>query len=143
MQAALDSTAAGLGFVPMIDPVTQAEIDAQTAQFTQDYMGDVDRAADRVASVNEANLIRRGIDESTPRTARRAEVAERIAGEYNQARRRAANDALAYVTGSSKAQSDSIANLMAQRKGILGEAANVAGASIAPLTGLPRTDIRS
>ena len=138
MQAALDSTAAGLGFVPMIDPVTQAEIDAQTAQFTQDYMGDVDRAADRVASVNEANLIRRGIDESTPGTARRGEVAERIAGEYNQARRRAANDALAYVTGSDRAMRDSITGLMNQRKGILGEAANVAGASIQPLTQLPR-----
>lgn len=138
MQSALDSTAANLGFVPMIQPVSQAEIDAQTAQFTQDYMGDVDRAADRVASVNEANLIRRGIDESTPGTARRGEVAERIAGEYNQARRRAANDALAYVTGSDRAQRDSITGLMNQRKGILGEAANVAGASIAPLTGLPR-----
>lgn len=138
MQAALDSTAAGLGFVPMIDPVTQAEIDAQTARFTQDYMGDVDRAADRVASVNEANLIRRGIDESTPGTARRADVAERIAGEYNQARRRAANDALAYVTGSDRAMRDSITGLMNQRKGILGEAANVAGASIQPLTQLPR-----
>jgi hypothetical protein len=137
MQAALDSTAANLGYVPMIDPVTQSEIDAQTAQFTQDYMGDVDRAADRVASVNEANLIRRGIDESTPGTARRGEVAERIANEYNQARRRAATDALAYVTGSDRAMRDSISGLMNQRKGILSEAVNVAGASIAPLTGLP------
>ena len=123
MQTALDSTAAGLGLVPMIDPVTQAEIDAQTARFTQDYMGDVDRAADRVASVNEANLIRRGIDEAHPGTARRAEVAERISNEYNQARRRAATDALAYVTGSDRAMRDSISGLMNQRKGMLGETA--------------------
>jgi hypothetical protein len=88
-----------LGPMPERPGITREDIDADARRREDIYMADVDRAADRVASVNEANLMRGGVDRSTGATARRGEITERIAQEYNRARERARDEALRYITG--------------------------------------------
>ncbi|MAS48202.1 MAG: hypothetical protein CL557_12445 [Alphaproteobacteria bacterium] len=138
MQNALRDTSRDLGFMPRVDPISQADIDAEIDKRTTQYMGDVDRAADRVASVNEAELIRAGLDESTPGTARRGDIAARLANEYQQARLKAQDDAIRYITGESDALTGNIEDIMAQRSRILGETGNVYGAGIDQLMQTPQ-----
>ena len=137
LQNSLQQTQAGLGAVPMIDQISEADINAEFQNRFADYTADVDRAADKVASINEANLIRGGIDESTTGTDRRGEVASRLANEYQKARVRAQDDALKYITGMSSSMTNNINDIMKQRTGILSEDASVAGAGIDQLMRIP------
>lgn len=138
MQDALQGAYTEMGPAPTIDQVTQADIDAEINRRTGQYISDVDRAADRVASVNEANLIRQGLDASTPGTARRGEVAGRLAQEYQNARSRAYDDALKYIRGESDTLASSAGDIMKLRSGQLGEIGSVAGAGISELSRLPQ-----
>ena len=137
LQNTLEGTQAGMGAIPMIDQFTQADINAEYQNRLGDYTADVDKAADKVASINEANLIRGGIDESTTGTDRRGEVAGRLAQEYTKARLKAQDDALKYITGKSGAMTTNINDIMKQRTGILSENAGIAGAGIDQLMRLP------
>lgn len=137
LQNTLQQTQAGLGAVPMIDQISEADINAEFQDRLADYTADVDRGAEKVASINEANLIRGGIDESTTGTDRRGEIAGRLANEYQKARVRARDDALKYITGMSGAMTNNINDIMKQRTGILSEDASVAGAGIDQLMRLP------
>ena len=137
LQNTLQQTQAGLGAVPMIDQISEADINAEFQDRLADYTADVDRGAEKVASINEANLIRGGIDESTTGTDRRGEIAGRLANEYQKARVRAKDDALKYITGMSGAMTNNINDIMKQRTGILSEDASVAGAGIDQLMRLP------
>jgi len=58
LQRALRLAELELGAVPDIPTISKEELDAEIARRQDQYQGDVDRAAERVASVNEANLIR-------------------------------------------------------------------------------------
>tara|TARA_B100000965_G_scaffold152990_1_gene127194 strand:- start:5945 stop:7417 length:1473 start_codon:yes stop_codon:yes gene_type:complete len=138
MQSALRDTSRNLGYMPTVDSISQADIDAEIDKRTTQYMGDVDRAADRVASVNEADLIRAGLDESTPGTARRGDIAARLANEYQQARVKAQDDAIRYITGESDVLTGNIEDIMNQRGRILGETGNVYGAGIDQLMQTPQ-----
>lgn len=137
LQDALTGTAAELGFVPEIPQITEADIAAEIERRSGQYTADVDRAADRVASVNEADLIRAGVDESTTGTARRADIAARLAQEYQNARQRAYDDALNYISGRSSTLSSNVNDIMQRRSAILGETADIAGAGINVLRNLP------
>ena len=137
-QAALNQTAAGLGMIPEIERVTGADIASEIDRRSAQYQSDVDRAADRVASVNEAALIRSGLDESTPGTARRGDIAARIANEYQSARNRAYDDALKYITGETGLLASNVNDIMKRRSGILSETANVAGAGIDQMMKVPQ-----
>ena len=137
-QAALNQTAAGLGMIPEIERVTGADIASEIDRRSAQYQSDVDRAADRVASVNEAALIRSGLDESTPGTARRGDIAARIANEYQSARNRAYDDALKYITGETGLLASNVNDIMKRRSGILAETANVAGAGIDQMMKVPQ-----
>ena len=137
LQNSLQQTQAGLGAVPLIDQISEADINAEFQDRLADYTADVDRGAEKVASINEANLIRGGIDESTTGTDRRGEIAGRLANEYQKARVRAKDDALKYITGMSGAMTNNINDIMKQRTGILSEDASVAGAGIDQLMRLP------
>jgi len=137
-QAALNQTAAGLGMIPEIERVTGADIASEVDRRSAQYQSDVDRAADRVASVNEAALIRSGLDESTPGTARRGDIAARIANEYQSARNRAYDDALKYITGETGLLASNVNDIMKRRSGILSETANVAGAGIDQMMKVPQ-----
>ena len=138
MQNALRDTSRDLGFVPEVDRISQADIDAEIAKRTDQYMGDIDRAATRVASVNEADLIRAGLDESTPGTARRSDITARLADEYNKARLKAQDDAIRYISGESDVLTGNIEDIMAQRGRVLGEVGNVYGAGIDQLMQTPQ-----
>lgn len=78
---------------------TEADIDGEAQRRAGIYGSAVDRAVDRIASVNEAGLIRRGVDRSSTGDAARSTIAERVAPLYEDAYRRAADDALRYITG--------------------------------------------
>lgn len=75
------------------------EIEAEVARQERAAERSVDRATDRVASINEGELIARGIDSSSVGTARRADIASRMATEYENARIAARNSATAYISG--------------------------------------------
>lgn len=126
----LEGTAAQLGYVPEIPQLNQSQIDSEIRSRTQQYQSDVDRAANRVASVNEAELIRTGLDESTPGTARRGEVAERLSQEYQNARQRAYDDALGYITGRQDAMANNVGNIIDRRQAILGETGDIASSEL-------------
>ena len=136
LQSQLQGTAAQLGYVPEIPVLSEADIASEINRRTQQYQSDVDRAADRVASVNEADLIRSGLDESTPGTARRGEVAARLSQEYQNARQRAYDDALNYITGRQDAMSTNVANILDRRQAMLGETADISGAQLNTLQNL-------
>ena len=137
LQNTLQGTQSELGAVPMINQFTEADINAEYQNRLADYTADVDRGAEKVASINEANLIRGGIDVSTPGTEKRGDIAARLGNEYNKARVRAQDDALKYITGMSSSMTNNINDIMKQRTGILSEDASVAGAGIDQLMRLP------
>ncbi len=126
----------GMPDVAVIDP---ADLDAETARRAAEYRQDVDRAAETVASVNEANLISAGLDESSVADARRGDVAARLAGEYQAARNRAYDDALKYISGRTAAMNQGVSDVMGMRKGMLTEESGVLGAGIDDMirVGLP------
>lgn len=126
LQNTLQGTQSELGAVPMINQFTEADINAEYQNRLADYTADVDRGADKVASINEANLIRGGIDNSTTGTEKRGDIAARLGNEYNKARVRAQDDALKYITGMSSSMTNNINDIMKQRSGILSENASVA-----------------
>jgi hypothetical protein len=138
VQAAYDS----MGQAPTVERLTAGDIDREISRRTDQYVGDVDRAAERVASINEANLIRTGMDRSTPGTQARGEVAARLADEYQTARMRAYDDALKYITGRSGALAGNVNDIMANRGAILGEVSGVAGTGMRELATLPQVRSR-
>jgi hypothetical protein len=136
LQSRLEATASQLGYIPEIEQITPEMIDAEVARRTGEYMSDVDRAAEAVASVNEADLIRAGIDVSTGATQRRGDIAGRLAQEYQNARSRAYDDAMGYISGRSNAMATNVGNIMDRRAAILGETANIGGAELGILQNL-------
>ena len=136
LQSALEATAAQLGYVPEIEQITPEMIEAEVARRTGEYQSDVDRAAEAVASVNEADLIRAGLDVSTGGTQRRGDIAARLAQEYQNARTRAYDDAMGYISGRSNAMATNVGNIMDRRAAILGETANIGGAELGILQNL-------
>lgn len=133
VQAAYDS----MGDAPTVERLTKADIDNEIARRTAQYTSDVDRAADRVASINEADLIRGGMDRSTTGTAARGEIAGRLADEYQTARDRAYDDALKFITGQSSAMTSNVNDIMANRGAILSEVGGVGGIGLDALSNLP------
>ena len=130
MRGGLSAYQQTLQAVPDVPVMSASDIDAEIARRTSEYTADVDRAADKVASVNEANLIRGGMDLSTQGTARRGEVAERLAREYANARNRAYDDALKYIGGRQSTLNTSVKNVLDARQQMLAEQAGVLNAGI-------------
>ena len=136
MQGDLAAAQSAMGLAPEIEQITQADFDREYERRLGDYMGDVDRAADRVASIGESDLIRRGMDVSTQGTARRGEIAGRIANEYTKARQKARDDAVKYITGQSRALTQNVNDIIGRRGAMLKEVAGVSGAGIDQLSRL-------
>ena len=130
LQQSLQATANSMGDMPEIERLSRGDIRSEIDRRTNQYQADVDRAADRVASVNEADLIRGGIDESTTGTARRGEVAARLSQEYQNARQRAYDDALGYITGRQQTMATNAQNIMDRRQQVLGETADINSAEM-------------
>tara|TARA_B100000378_G_scaffold86056_1_gene67945 strand:- start:18178 stop:19641 length:1464 start_codon:yes stop_codon:yes gene_type:complete len=126
--------------LPMVQPlaqVDQRDIMSEALRREQQYVADVDRAADRVASVGEAGLIRRGMDESDTATDERARIAARLAGEYADARKRARDEATSYISGIAAARNEPIIQQMAQNRDRMAMATGAAEAGMNYFAQLP------
>lgn len=80
--------------------LTEKDLLDKQNQLADQYIGDVDRAVTRIASINEAGLMGRGVDRSSTGDAYRKRVlTEQAAPMYQQARTKAQADALQYISG--------------------------------------------
>lgn len=116
---------------------TEADVERTNSQFLSDYMADADRAAEKIASVNEAGLIRNGVDmSSTGDSSRRELLQEQITPLYNRARIQARNDALSYITGLQTNEIEAAKADLAARSGVMDEVMKREGMTLAALQGL-------
>ena len=77
--------AAAMGMPPEVDYIDQGDFDAEYDARAEEYLSDVDRAAERVISTSEAGMNRRGMLDSTQARDSRAELTRRLAPEYTKA----------------------------------------------------------
>lgn len=133
----LDARLTELGPLALPDTITPEEIASTVAMFENNAIQNVDRAADRVASINEADLIRNGIDNSTTGTARRADITARLAQEYDNARLRARQQAIAYITGQQDLLDQDFASQVEGRSAILDEIRGIYGPEIEAMLQMP------
>lgn len=136
MQGDLASAQSAMGLAPEMKEISEADFDQEYNARLASYTDDVDRAADRVASIGESDLIRRGMDRSTQATARRGEIAGRLAREYQNARIKARDDAMKYITGEASAINRNVNDILGRRGTMLKEVAGVSGAGIDQLSRL-------
>lgn len=134
MQGDLASAQSAMGLAPEMKQISERDFDQEYNARLASYTGDVDRAADRVASIGESDLIRRGMDQSTQATARRGEIAGRLASEYQNARVQARDDAMKYITGETNALNSNVNDILGRRGTMLKEVAGVSGAGIDQLS---------
>lgn len=141
MQQALRRAEMEMGAMPTVPTMSKADLDGEIARREALATADVDRAATRVASINEANLIRTGIDGATTGNAKRADITREIADQYQTARGRAYDEALAYITGQQDVAMRGYQGQMDQRNARLAEIMGIEGAGFEQLRGLP--DVQS
>ena len=96
---ALEQTISRFGPMAPVEYLGEADVAAESARREQVAVDDINSMADRVASINEANLIRGGMDASTRATAERSDVAARLGEEMAKARTAARSEAVQYVAG--------------------------------------------
>jgi hypothetical protein len=137
MQRALDRTMRELGPMAEAPDWDEAELTGEIDRRTELYQDDVRQAAEIAASQNEANLIRAGIDSATPGTARRSDVARRIADEMQSARGRAYDDAMGFITGKFNNRMTAHQADLNRRQTALSEIMGVEGAGMDMLGNLP------
>jgi hypothetical protein len=99
MGEALQTAYSGMGALYAPAGPSEEEIASTVSRYENNAISNVDRAADRVASQAEASLIDSGMARSTAGEMRRAEVARKLALDYDNARLAARNQAMAYITG--------------------------------------------
>ena len=137
LQGAVNQTASQLGYVPIPAAVSEGDIQKEIDKRVEQNIADVDRAAEAVASVGEAGLIRQGMDESTKGTSVRGDIAARLANEYSKARDSAYDDALKYISGREQVFGTNVGNIMDARSKLLAETAGIAGTGLQQLANLP------
>lgn len=130
LRDALFDTFTDLGDAPEAPRVTKAMLDDEIGRREDRAMGDVDRALDRVASVGEADLMRRGVERSSTATAKRAEIAERGADMYAKARDQARDEALRYMSGVQESLFKDYEGQLKQRSVAFQDVGNVYGAGM-------------
>ena len=95
----IDRTMRGMGDLAPLVRYGEDDVNAYTDEFFGAYQSDADRAVDRIASVNEAGLIQRGVDSSTTADeSRKRLLQEQVIPLYETARANARRDAMGYVT---------------------------------------------
>jgi len=119
-----------------LEEFSPADIDAEIDSRTEAAFSDVDRAGRLVASKNEADLIRKGMDESTAATDARSEIARRLADQYSNARVGARDSALKYLAGRQDMNKAGIANRMGLRSDLLSQAASPYDKALNALLGM-------
>lgn len=139
----MQRTRAGLGDMPSVRQFTEEEIAAEEARRRDLGIKLVDRAADKVASINEANLIRSGIDSGNAGVNKRAEITAQISDLYDRAAMQARDEALKYIGGVQGTLYAGYDKELARRQAMLGEVGGVEGTGIAQLMQLkdPRSAV--
>ena len=138
LQGALRQAQGELGPMAELPSLTPEMIDEEIGRRSAQYQQDVDRAAQAVASVGEADLIRRGMDTGTAATQKRGDIAARLADQYQDARDRAYDDALKYISGRTDSLATNVNARNAQRGQILGELRDVYSAGLPEMLRLPQ-----
>lgn len=136
LQMSMDAALRGMGDMRDIPRISADQINAEVMRREDLAMSDANSAIDRVASVNEADLIRRGLDASTPGAMRRAQIAEGASDIYAQARAAARDSAMKYIGGQQAILTDNFNTDLARRRSVLGEQAGVASSGLDLLTRL-------
>ena len=96
---------------------TEADVASREQDILKSYMSAADRAADRIASVNEAKDIARGMDTSTTGAmSRRQILREQVNPLYEEAMNKARSEALSQISGLSTMQSQYATNEREQRE---------------------------
>lgn len=134
---------AGLGDMPTVRQFTEQDFANEEGRRRDLALKLVDRAADRVASINEANLIRSGIDSGSASANKRGEITAQIADLYERAALGARDDALRYITGVQGSLYAGFDKELARRQAALGELGGVESTGITQLMQLkdPRSAV--
>jgi hypothetical protein len=129
------------GFDPITPPagMSEAEMNQVYIDFDANAVANVDRAADRVASQSEAQLIDRGIERSTPGESARAQITRQLALDYENARQSARQQALDYIGGRQQISNNEFNNQLSARGGMMQEIQNMYAPTIQALTQLRPT----
>lgn len=139
----LQRTREGLGDMPTVRQFTEEDFANEEARRRDLGIKLVDRAADKVASINEANLIRSGIDSGSAGVNKRAEITAQISDLYERAAMQARDEALKYITGVQGSLYSGYDKELARRSALLGEVGGVEGTGITQLMQLkdPRSAV--
>ena len=129
--------AAAMGMPPEVDYIDQGDFDAEYDARAEEYLSDVDRAAERVISTSEAGMNRRGMLDSTQARDSRAELTRRLAPEYTKARRAAYDDAMKYIGGRQGIMRTDRLDDQTRRANLINEMTGLQGMAISPLLQLP------
>ena len=121
VQANSQDFANTLGMPMQVDPMTQGDVDAEYELRADEYMSDVDRAAQGMASSAETTLVRRGMSDSTLAEDTRAQLTRQVADQYTKARRAAYDDASKYISGRQAMNSADRNAQIERRKYLIGE----------------------
>ena len=113
-----------LGDIRRLDPLTQEYIDSQVGRYRDTARDSYNEVIEQVASLNEADLRRRGIAATDPGDTR-SRMAQRLADDLAAAQLQAEQQALAYISGERGLLFDDIQQDIATRNAIMGETANV------------------
>lgn len=113
-----------LGDIRRLDPLTQDEIDAQVGRYRSIAQDSYNEVIEQMASLNEADLRRRGIAATDPGDTR-SRMAQRLADDLAATQMQAEQQALAYISGERDLLFDDIQQDIATRNAIMGETANV------------------
>ena len=128
----------GLGDIRRLDPLTQEYIDSQVGRYRDTAKDSYNEVIEQMASLNEADLRRRGIAATDPGDTR-SRMAQRLADDLAAAQLQAEQQALAYISGERGLLFDDIQQDIATRNAILGETANVGLAGYDQRRGLMNT----
>lgn len=99
MSAAMSGALEGMPAITAPELLGRDDFEEILARFDANAIANVDRAVDRIASKTEADLMTRGLQHSSAGTSARADIARRMALDYENARQGALQEALAYISG--------------------------------------------
>jgi hypothetical protein len=143
LYSTLQRTRAGLGDMPTVRQFSEQDFANEEARRRDLGIKLVDRAADKVASINEANLIRSGIDSGSAGVNKRAEITAQISDLYERAQMQARDEAMKYITGVQDSLYQGYDKELARRSAMLGEVGGVESTGISQLMQLkdPRSAV--
>jgi hypothetical protein len=118
----MEQTLSGLGSMVKRPEYGASDVNSAYQDILGGYMSAADRAADRVASVNEAQDIARGMDSSsTGESSRRRVLRDQVSPLYEQAQAKARLEAQQYISGLAGLQTSYGSQELARRNQTLDE----------------------